>query len=98
MVLFKNFDIAYSVQDQKCKYDSLFNIKRLYNNEDTIGRAIKEALEESNGTLKREDLFITSKVWNTFHSRDAVRQCLNETLTNLNLDYVDCKNHMKFLG
>jgi diketogulonate reductase-like aldo/keto reductase len=61
----------------------------LYGNEDVIGRAVKEAIAESNGTLKREDLFIVSKVWNTHHTRDLVRQCLNETLTSLGLDYVD---------
>ena len=61
----------------------------LYGNEDVIGRTLKEAIAESNGSLKREDLFIVSKVWNTHHSRDLVRQCLTETLTNLQLDYID---------
>ena len=61
----------------------------LYGNEDTIGQAIKEAIAESNGKLKREDLFLVSKVWNTHHSRDLVRKCLNDTLSKLAVDYID---------
>jgi diketogulonate reductase-like aldo/keto reductase len=61
----------------------------LYSNEDVIGQAIKEAIEESEGKLKREDLFLVSKVWNTFHSKDLVRKCLDETLKNLGVDYID---------
>ena len=61
----------------------------LYNNENVIGEAIKEAIEESNGQLKREDIFYVGKVWNTFHSKDAVRKCLDETLANTGLEYVD---------
>jgi diketogulonate reductase-like aldo/keto reductase len=61
----------------------------LYGNEDAIGQAIKEAIAESNNQLKREDLFIVSKVWNTHHSRELVRKCLNETLNNLGTDYID---------
>lgn len=61
----------------------------LYQNEDTIGKVFKEVLKESNGELKRENFFITSKVWNTHHSKKMVRKCLNESLTNLKLDYLD---------
>lgn len=61
----------------------------LYNNEEAVGQAIREAIAESNGELKREDLFVVSKVWNTFHSRDLVKQIFNKTLTDLGLDYLD---------
>ena len=53
------------------------------------GQAIKEAIAESNGKLKREDLFLVSKVWNTFHSKEMVGKCLSETLSNLGIDYLD---------
>ncbi|KOB69316.1 Aldo-keto reductase, partial [Operophtera brumata] len=36
-----------------------------------------------------EELFITSKLWNTFHRPDLVRGALLETLKNLNVQYVD---------
>ncbi len=66
-----------------------FDCAWVYGNEDVIGKVLKTAIEESNGKLKREDFFITSKVWNSFHSKDLVNKCLNETLKNLQVDYVD---------
>ncbi len=54
-----------------------------------IGQAIKEAIAESNGKLKREDLYVVSKLWNTFHSKDLVDVALSETLSNFDLDYID---------
>ncbi|CAF0941832.1 unnamed protein product [Brachionus calyciflorus] len=61
----------------------------LYGIEDAIGQAVREVIEESNGSLKREDLFIVSKIWNTFHSRGEARKCLDEILNNLATPYVD---------
>ena len=66
-----------------------FDCAWLYANEAVIGNALKEAINESNGALKREDIFLTSKVWNTHHSKHLVRECLNETLANLQVDYID---------
>lgn len=66
-----------------------FDTAWFYQNENLVGQAVREAIQEANGALKREDLFITSKVWNTHHSKERVRVCLNETLANLGLDYVD---------
>ena len=60
-----------------------------YKNEQIVGEAIKEAISDSNGQLKRENLFIVSKLWNTFHSKDSVFFALNETLSNLKLDFID---------
>ena len=39
--------------------------------------------------LERKDLFITSKLWNTFHSAGDVRPALIDTLADLQLDYLD---------
>ena len=61
----------------------------LYQNEDVIGKVLKEVIGESKGKLKREDFFLTSKVWNTHHSKLMVRKCINDTLTNLQVDYLD---------
>lgn len=57
----------------------------VYGNEETIGRILKKLFDE--GTIKREELFITSKLWNTCH--DKARKALEKTLKSLQLDYVD---------
>ncbi|KAG7167464.1 aldo-keto reductase family 1 member B1-like [Homarus americanus] len=59
----------------------------VYGNECEVGAAIKAKIED--GTVKREDLFITSKLWNTFHSKSLVIPSLKESLSNLGLDYLD---------
>jgi len=59
----------------------------IYQNQDEVGKALTEVI--SSGAVKREELFITSKIWNTFHSFDKVAENLQETLKQLQLDYVD---------
>jgi len=58
-----------------------------YQNEHEVGAAIKEKIAD--GTITRKDLFVTSKLWNTFHSFAAVEQGLRMTLKNLELEYLD---------
>ncbi|PVH77751.1 Aldo/keto reductase [Cadophora sp. DSE1049] len=55
-----------------------------YGNEDEVGEGLKEAF--ANG-VKREDIFVTTKLWSTYHSR--VEQNLDMSLKSLGLDYVD---------
>jgi len=59
----------------------------VYGNEAEIGEAITAKIAE--GKVKREDLFITSKLWNTYHSHSRVSECLNLTLNNLQISYLD---------
>jgi len=58
-----------------------------YLNQNEVGEGLKAKMTD--GTVKREEIFVTSKVWNTFHSRDEVFKCLNETLKDLGLAYLD---------
>ncbi|XP_018561873.1 aldose reductase-like [Anoplophora glabripennis] len=59
----------------------------IYGNEKEIGEAIRQKIEDK--TVKREDLFIVTKLWNTFHEKDKVVPTCRESLKNLGLDYVD---------
>jgi aldehyde reductase len=59
----------------------------VYGNEEEVGDAISKAI--SDGLVKREELFITSKLWLTFYSRERVPICIERTLKRLKLDYLN---------
>ncbi|MEM6531158.1 MAG: aldo/keto reductase [Myxococcota bacterium] len=59
----------------------------IYGNEDQVGRAIRDAI--SAGEVTREDIFLTTKLWNSFHAPEDVEKGMAESLKNLGLDYVD---------
>ncbi|XP_063231289.1 aldo-keto reductase family 1 member B1-like [Bacillus rossius redtenbacheri] len=58
-----------------------------YRNEPEVGAALSAKMAE--GVIRREDIFVTSKLWNTCHRPDLVIPQLKQTLTNLGLAYVD---------
>jgi len=59
----------------------------IYGNEKEIGEAFQELFKE--GIVKREDLWITSKLWNTDHDADNVRKACEKTIADLQCDYLD---------
>lgn len=59
----------------------------IYGNEKECGQGIKRAITE--GIVKREDLFVTSKLWNTFHAKEHVKMACKKSLEDLGLDYLD---------
>lgn len=59
----------------------------IYGNEVGVGQGIREAIEETD--IVREDLFITSKVWNSELGYDKTIAAYEESLTKLGLDYLD---------
>lgn len=59
----------------------------IYQNEKEVGDALAKAFSDK--LVKREDVFITSKLWNNAHEEDMVEVGLNQTLSDLKLDYLD---------
>jgi diketogulonate reductase-like aldo/keto reductase len=55
----------------------------IYNNEEGVGQAIKES------GVSRDELFITSKVWNSDQGYESTLQAFETSLTKLGLDYLD---------
>lgn len=59
-----------------------------YRNEEAVGDAMQEAFQA--GTVQRQDLFVTTKLWNTNHRPERVKLALDASRRRLQLDYVDC--------
>ena len=59
-----------------------------YRNEAAVGDAIQEAFKA--GTLRREELFLTTKLWNTNHRPERVKPAFDASRRRLQVDYVDC--------
>ena len=59
-----------------------------YGNEEAVGDAMREAFEA--GTVQREDVFVTTKLWNTNHRPERVRPAFDASRRRLQVDYVDC--------
>ncbi|XP_040201562.1 prostaglandin-E(2) 9-reductase-like isoform X2 [Rana temporaria] len=59
----------------------------IYGNEVEVGQAIWEKIAD--GTIRREDVFYTGKLWSTFHTPELVQPALERSLKQLHLDYMD---------
>ncbi|QNQ89846.1 aldo/keto reductase [Corynebacterium poyangense] len=64
-----------------------FDTAARYGNEEAVGQAINEAIAA--GDVSRDELFITSKVWNDHHDAQATAESFQESLAKLGLDYLD---------
>ncbi len=61
----------------------LIDTARMYNNESYLGKAVSES------GIPRKDIFITSKLWISEHGRDKTLRAADDSLKQLNTDYID---------
>lgn len=64
-----------------------FDTARLYENEEEVGGAIAEKIKE--GAVKREEIFIVTKLWNTDHEPEKVEAACRRSCEKLGLGYID---------
>lgn len=64
-----------------------FDCAYIYGNEPEIGTAFQKAIKSR--IVSREELFITSKLWNNSHQKEDVLPALKATLSDLQVDYLD---------
>lgn len=102
-LLFQNGDIFPSLglgtwlSGKNDVYDAVLEAVRLgyrhidcayiYQNEAEIGKALKFCM--ATGMVTREELFITSKLWNSDHAPERVEMAIRKSLASLQLDYLD---------
>ncbi|MCU1763098.1 aldo/keto reductase [Pseudomonas sp. 14P_8.1_Bac3] len=65
-----------------------FDCAERYRNEENVGVALKATLDA--GKIRREDLFITTKLWNTNHRPERVQPAFEASCRRLQVDYIDC--------
>ncbi|XOV78524.1 MAG: aldo/keto reductase [Aestuariibacter sp.] len=75
--VYEAIEVGYRHLDSACDYG----------NEKQVGEGIKRAIDD--GLCTRDDLWITSKLWNTYHAKEHVQLALEKSLDDLGLDYLD---------
>lgn len=87
------FQITDLAQCEQCVYDAisvgyrLIDTAAAYMNEEAVGRAIKRAIEE--GIVRREELFITTKLWIQDAGYESAKRAFEKSLKKLQLEYID---------
>ena len=80
----ENGEIAYQavLEALKAGYRHI-DTAAIYKNEESVGRAIQDS------GVPREEIFVTSKLWNRNHNYEQARQAFAESLEKLGLEYLD---------
>lgn len=65
----------------------LIDCAAVYQNEEQIGKVLRRVFDD--GIISREELFVTSKVWNDMHGDGQVIESCKKSLADLKLDYLD---------
>lgn len=80
-------EVATVVKNGILKGYRLIDAAQIYDNESGTGQGIKEGLAATG--LTREELFVTSKVWNNYLTYDETIVAFEKSLALLQLDYLD---------
>ncbi|KXT81098.1 aldo/keto reductase [Streptococcus oralis] len=80
----ENGEVAYQavLEALKAGYRHI-DTAAIYKNEESVGRVIRDS------GISRQEIFVTTKLWNTNHSYDEARQAFEESMEKLGLDYLD---------
>jgi diketogulonate reductase-like aldo/keto reductase len=65
-----------------------FDCAERYRNEEAVGAAMQEVFKV--GKVRRQDVFVTTKIWNTNHRPERVKLAFEASRQRLRLDYIDC--------
>ncbi len=80
-------EVAAAVKHALAKGYRSVDCAAVYGNEAEVGEGLREGMKEAG--IKREEVFVTSKLWNTFHHADDVEAACKKTLGDLGLEYLD---------
>lgn len=80
----ENGEVAYQavLEALKAGYRHI-DTAAIYKNEESVGRAIRDS------GISRQEIFVTTKLWNTNHSYEEARHAFEESMKKLGLDYLD---------
>ena len=80
----ENGEVAYQavLEALKAGYRHI-DTAAIYQNEESVGRAIRDS------GIPRQEIFVTTKLWNTNHSYEEARQAFEQSMEKLGLDYLD---------
>ncbi|WP_054895300.1 MULTISPECIES: aldo/keto reductase [unclassified Pseudomonas] len=84
-------DLSMTTEAVKCALETgfrHFDCAERYRNETQIGDAFAQVF--SAGSISREEVFITTKLWNTNHRPERVRPAFEASCQRLQVDYIDC--------
>jgi diketogulonate reductase-like aldo/keto reductase len=65
-----------------------FDCAERYRNEDAVGEAMQDVFKA--GAIRREDVFVTTKLWNTNHRPERVKPAFDASRRRLQVDIIDC--------
>src|SRR5690348_6860096 len=80
-------EVAAAVEDAAFVGYRHFDCAGVYGNEGRIGGALRKVLDSG---VRREELWVTSKLWNDKHAEGDVIPSFRKSLADLQLDYLDC--------